>query len=303
MASAGAAEPMERPDVVIIGSGVGGGAVALKLAASGARVLILERGPYLPNEPENADVDAVFVQNRYRTKELYRDETRRSYRPGQYYFVGGHTRFYGTAMFRFRERDFQEVAHEDGVSPAWPLSYADLEPYYAEAERLFGVRGRAGDDPTEPPRSSPYPHAPIPHEPVIARLAERFAQAGLHPFHMPSAIDFGPGGLCRRCGTCDAFVCRFDAKGDGENRLVRPALAHPNVSLMTDARVHRLIAAPDGRRIVAAEVERGGSMVRIEAPLFVLSAGAINSALILLRSADERNPTGSPIPPASSAAT
>lgn len=109
-------DPGSKPDIVIIGSGVGGSAVALKLAATGAKILIIERGEKLPNEPENADAEAVFVQNRYRTTDLYRDETGRTYRPGQYYYVGGHTKFYGTAMFRFRDRDFREVEHEDGVS-------------------------------------------------------------------------------------------------------------------------------------------------------------------------------------------
>ncbi len=281
-----------KPDVVIIGSGVGGSAVALKLAATGAKILIIERGEKLPNEPENADAEAVFVQSRYRTTDLYRDETGRSYRPGQYYYVGGHTKFYGTAMFRFRERDFAEVEHEDGVSPPWPVSYSALEPFYGEAESLFGVRGQAGDDPTEPPRSAAYRHQPIPHEPVIGKVAAGFARLGLRPFHMPSAIDYGPGGLCRRCGTCDAFACRFDAKGDAETRLLRPAMQHPNVALLTGARVRRLLSGPDGREIVAVEIERGGEMRTIEAPLFILSAGAINSALILLRSADEKNPQG-----------
>lgn len=281
-----------RPDVVIIGSGVGGGAVAHQLAATGARILILERGDFLPDEPQNAEAEAVFVQARYRTTEQWQDESGRRYRPGQYYFVGGHTKFYGTAMFRFRESDFGAEAHEGGLSPAWPLSYATLAPFYDAAERLFGVRGKAGEDPTEPPRSAPYAHAPVPHEPVIDRLAQRLAATGLRPFHMPSAIDLGPGGACRRCGTCDAFACRFGAKGDAEMRLIRPLLARENVTLWTGAEVRRLITDEDGRQIMAAEVRRGGELLRIEAPLFVLSAGAINSALILLRSADARHPQG-----------
>jgi len=279
-----------KPDIVIIGSGVGGGTVARQLAGSGARILILERGDFLPNEPQNSDAEAVFVQSRYRTREEYQDETGRRYRPGQYYFVGGHTKFYGTAMFRFRDSDFGEVAHEDGVSPAWPVSYGELKPFYAEAERLFGVRGEAGLDPTEPEREA-YPHAAIPHEPVIARMAEKLASQGLKPFYMPSAIDWGPGGACQRCGTCDAFACRFDAKGDGETRLIRPLLSHPDVRLWTNTYVTRLIPARDGR-IAAAEFRRDGKTERIAAPLFVLSAGAINSALLLLRSTDELYPEG-----------
>lgn len=279
-----------QPDVVIIGSGVGGAAVAHQLAGSGAHVLILERGDYLPNEPQNADAEAVFLQSRYRTTEQWQDPTGKRYRPGQYYFVGGHTKFYGTAMFRFREHDFEETQLEDGPSPAWPVSYADLEPYYGRAEQLFGVRGQAFQDPTEPPRSSAYHHAPVPHEPVIADLSHRLSSMGLHPFHMPSAIDFGPQGSCRRCGSCDAFPCRFDAKGDAETRLLRPALKHGNVSLWTGSRVTRLIA--DGQRITGVEIIRKEERLLVEAPVFVLSAGAINSALILLRSASDTQPHG-----------
>lgn len=279
-----------RCDVVVIGSGVGGGAVARQLAPTGARILILERGEHLPDEPERSDPEAVFIARRYRTRELWRDETGRSYRPGQYYQVGGHTKFYGTAMFRFRESDFAERSHEQGVSPAWPVAYADLAPFYAEAERIFGVRGAAGIDPTEPPRAA-FPHPPIPHEPMIARLADALAGQGLHPAPMPAAVDFGPGGACVRCGTCDAFACVRGAKGDAETRLIDPLLGRGNVALRTGTKVTRLIAGEDGR-IVAAEALSGGVTIRIEAPLFVLSAGAVNSALILLRSADARYPDG-----------
>ncbi|WP_323770606.1 GMC family oxidoreductase [Antarctobacter sp.] len=282
----------ENPDALVIGSGVGGASVALKLADAGLRVLILERGEQLPNEPELADAEAVFVQNRYRTHEQWQDETGRRYRPGQYYYLGGHTKFYGTAMFRFRESDFAETAHEDAISPAWPIRYADLEPHYAEAERLFGVRGLAGQDPTDPPRSGGYDHAPVPHEPLIGRMAERLSQAGLRPFQMPAAIDYGPGGKCQRCGTCDAFGCRFGAKGDAETRVLSRLQGHANVQIRTGAKVTRLFHDAEGQKIVAAEVHSDGVVSRIAAPLFVLSAGAINSALILLRSASERCPDG-----------
>ena len=282
----------EKPyDVVIIGSGVGGGAVALQLAGSGARVLILERGPVLPREPQNWDPESVFVDLRYRSTETWTSGDRR-FRPGQYYFVGGHTKFYGAAMFRFRERDFGALEHEDGVSPAWPITYADLEPYYDEAERLFGVRGTAGLDPTEPPRRGPYLHPAIPHEPVIAEVAERLKGQGLHPFPMPAAVDFGAGGTCQRCGTCDAFPCRVDAKGDAEMCLVRPAMLQPNIHLRSEVLVERLITDDSGRRIVAAEVIERGVRRKVQGDLFVLSAGAVNSAALLQRSATPRHPKG-----------
>lgn len=283
---------MEEYDIVIIGSGVGGGAMALSLADSGARILILERGERLPREPQNSDPEAVFVERRYRAQEHWVDEQGQRFRPGQYYFVGGHTKFYGTAMFRLRERDFEAVEHRDGVSPAWPIRYADLEPYYAEAERLFRVHGAAGTDPTEPPRSSGYPFPPVPHEPLIGELAEKLRGLGLHPFHMPSAIDLREGGQCVRCGTCDAFPCRLGAKGDAESCLIDPALRAPNVTLQTGSLVTRLITDERGQRIVEAEVLHRGQLGKIRAGLFILSAGAVNSAALLLRSASGRHPDG-----------
>jgi choline dehydrogenase-like flavoprotein len=279
-------------DIAIIGSGVGGGAVALQLADSGARIAILERGERLPREPQNTDAEAVFVQRRYRAKESWVDGAGQPFTPGQYYFVGGHTKFYGTAMFRLRAHDFEATAHEDGVSPAWPISYADLEPFYAQAEALFRVHGQAAVDPTEPARSSAYPFGPVPHEPLIGALADKLRGRGLHPFHMPSAIDLREGGACIRCGTCDAFPCRLDAKGDAEICLIDPALQRPNVSLHTGCKVTRLITDDTGRRIVAAEFERHGVTETIRASLFVLSAGAINSALLLQRSANTQHPNG-----------
>jgi choline dehydrogenase-like flavoprotein len=206
-------------DVVIVGSGVGGGSVALSLAGTGARILILERGERLPREPQNWDAEAVFVDQRYRTSDLWYDGEGNAFRPGQFYYVGGHTKFYGTAMFRFRERDFDGVSHEEGDSRPWPIRYRDLEPWYAKAEQLFGVHGQAGDDPTEPPRSTPYPFGPIPHEPVVAEVFERMRMRGLHPAHMPAAIDLHPGGTCVRCGTCDAFRMQGQASDRRRTRL------------------------------------------------------------------------------------
>ena len=281
----------ESFDVVIIGSGVGGGAVALELAGSGARVLILERGPVLPREPQNWDPEAVFVDHRYQTHEQW-FANGKPFRPGMYYYVGGHTKFYGTAMFRFRERDFEAVEHDEGESPAWPIKYSTLEPWYGEAERLFGVRGLAGVDPTEPQRSAPYAHPPVPHEPVIASIEARLRAQGLAPFAMPSAVDFGTGGRCQRCANCDAFPCKIGAKGDAEVCLVRPALRAPNVSLRSSVVVERLSTDASGRRITSVDVIEGGVRSTIRAGLFVLSAGAINSAALLLRSANSAHPRG-----------
>nr|WP_295787634.1 GMC family oxidoreductase [Rhodoferax sp.] len=281
----------ESYDVVIIGSGVGGGSVALQLAGSNARVLILERGPELPRETQNWEPEAVFCEERYRCNDTWYADGK-AFRPGMYYFVGGNTKFFGTAMFRFRERDFGEIVHDEGVSPAWPIHYSDLEPWYGEAERVFGVRGQAGIDPTEPPRSTGFPHGPVPHEPLLAEIAQRLRAQGLAPFSMPTAIDYGPKGICVRCLNCDAFPCKIDAKGDAEIKLIRPARQAHNVELRSGVYVDRLLTDDGGRRIVGAEVLQGGIRYTVHADLFVLSAGAINSAALLLRSANVRNPRG-----------
>ena len=278
-----------RFDVVIIGSGVGGGCIAHVLAPTGARIVILERGRRMPREDRNWDPEAVYADAAYKSDERWIDGSGRSFRPGQFYYVGGHTKVFGATMFRFRREDFCAMEHAGGLSPAWPIEYDTLEPYYARAERLFGVHGEAGADPTEPPRSGPYPHPPLRHNPVIAEVAERLRAQGLRPFPIPSSVQDHAGGACVRCNTCDGFPCRLGAKGDAETCLIDPVLQHGNVALRTEALVVRLLADASGRRIEAAELADG---TQVRGDLFVLAAGAVNSAAILLRSVHAKHPSG-----------
>ncbi len=279
-------------DIVIIGTGAGGGTLAYALRQSGARILLVERGDYLPQEPENWIPAAVFDQKRYKPAEAWQDEQGRPFYPGVHYFVGGNTKVYGAALPRFRRQDFEAIEHEGGTSPAWPIAYDDLEPYYAAAERLYMVHGEPGIDPTEPPRSGPYPFPPVPHEPYIADLAERLRAQGLHPFTLPMGIDLRPGGRCVRCKTCDGFPCQVLAKGDADICAVRPALQSPDVTLWTRARARRLLTDPRGDRVVAVEVERDGALMTVAADLVVVACGAVNSAALLLRSAGGAHPHG-----------
>ena len=279
----------DRFDVVIVGSGVGGGCIAHVLAPTGARILILERGARLPREERNWDPEAVYADAAYKSDERWVDGSGRTFRPGQFYYVGGHTKVFGATMFRLRREDFSAMEHAGGLSPAWPIDYDTLEPYYARAERLFGVHGEAGADPTEPPRSGPYPHPPLRHNPVIAEVAERLRAQGLRPFPMPTSVQDHEGGACVRCNTCDGFPCRLGAKGDAETRLIDPVLGHETVSLRTEAQVARLLVDGSGRRVVAAELVDGS---QVRGDLFVLAAGAVNSAAILLRSAHAKHPRG-----------
>jgi choline dehydrogenase-like flavoprotein len=283
-------------DVIIIGRGAGGGTLAWKLAPSGKRILLVERGDFVPREKANWDPRAVNVEGRYQAKESWLDRDGRELHPHTNYAVGGNTKFYGAALFRMRERDFGELAHHGGISPAWPISYADLEPYYTAAEHLYQVRGERGVDPTEPWASAPYAHPPVSHEPRIAKLAADLERAGLAPFHVPLGVRLDErdrrSSPCLRCETCDGFPCLVGAKSDAETICVRPALARSNVTLVTGARVERLEADASGRRVVAVHALRDGVPEVYRGDLVVVSCGAIQSAALLLRSASDRHPRG-----------
>jgi choline dehydrogenase-like flavoprotein len=280
-------------DVVIIGSGMGGGTLAWALKDTGLNVLIVERGQFLPREPENSQPDHVFIKKRYVTsKPWYDAKTGQPFQPGVYYWVGGNTKMYGACLPRFRRSDFEEVEHHDGVSPAWPFSYDDLEPFYSQAEQLFEVHGSVDEDPTEPPHSADYPYPPLPHEPAVERFANMLYLQGLHPFHMACAMHLPS--IAERIAdtTADGSPSSTGNKSDAENRAVRPALESPTVRLLLGSYVRRLHTSPDGHTVEAAEAEVGERTVRIEARTFVVSGGAVNSAALLLRSASDQQPNG-----------
>ena len=287
---------MDHYDVIIIGTGAGGGTLAHRLAPTGKRILLLERGGYLPREPENWDSKEIFLKERYLSGEEWIDRNGNAFRPHQQYFVGGNTKFYGAILFRLRERDFDEVRHHAGVSPAWPLSYDDLEPYYTEAEKLYLVHGERGEDPTEAPASGPFPYPAVSHEPRIQQLHDDFLKTGHHPFHLPVGVDLDEtdpeGGRCVRCDRFDGFPCLTDGKADAHVRCVRPAVGHPNVTLRTHARVQRLETDAAGHSVTEVVVDRRGNEERYSADVVVVSCGAVNSAALLLRSASDRHPRG-----------
>jgi choline dehydrogenase-like flavoprotein len=283
-------------DVIIIGTGAGGGTLALRLASSGKRILLLERGDYLPREKENWDPTEVFVQNRYVSKDNWYDKNGRSFQPGVHYVVGGATKMYGAALFRLRKEDFGEIRHHDGISPAWPLKYEDFEPYYTQAEDLYQVHGLRGEDPTEPAATKPYPHPPIAHEPRIQRLHDDLVKAGYHPFHAPTAVllneEHRAESHCLKCDSCDGYPCLVHAKADAEVIAVRPALKYPNVTLLVNSEVTCLRTSPSGREVTDVIVNRNGASESYQGDIVVVSAGAANTARLLLMSANDRHPNG-----------
>ncbi|MCB9121033.1 MAG: GMC family oxidoreductase [Caldilinea sp.] len=282
----------EQFDLVIIGTGAGGGTLAYALRESGLRILLVERGDFLPQEAQNWQPVEVFDHRRYKPDETWYGADGKPFHPGVHYFVGGNTKVYGAALPRFRVQDFDAVEHEGGTSPAWPVTYNELEPYYARAEEIYAVHGTPGEDPTEPPRSGPFPFPEVPHEPYIEDLSERLFKQGLHPFHYPMGIDLRDGGRCIRCKTCDGFPCQVLAKSESDVNCVRPALESTSITLWTNTLAHRLLTDDTGRRVVGVELERGGERITVNADRFVVACGAVNSALLLMRSANDKHPNG-----------
>ncbi len=283
-------------DVIIIGSGAGGGTLARHLAPSGKSILLMERGGWLPRERQNWDVDEVFVKNRYVSQETWYDRHDQPFQPGLHYYVGGATKMYGAALYRLRREDFGEVRHYDGISPAWPISYDALEPYYTKAEQMYQVHGARGEDPTEPPSSAPYPFPAVSHEPRIQELHDDLARAGYRPFHTPCGIMLNeanmPFSACIRCADCDGFPCLVHAKSDAEVLGVRPALAYPNVTLVTSTQAVKLNTNAAGTAVTEVVARRGAATETYTGGIVVVSCGAANSAKLLLLSASAKHPNG-----------
>ncbi|MGF1460706.1 MAG: GMC oxidoreductase [Leptolyngbyaceae cyanobacterium] len=284
-------------DIIVIGTGAGGGTIAHRLAATGKQILILERGDFLPREKANWDAKAVYQDERYHTHEAWIDDSSgQSFRPQMSYWVGGNTKVYGAALLRLRERDFDAVEHQDGISPEWPLKYADFEPYYAAAEQLYDVHGTAGADPTEPSRSAAFPHPAVSHEPRMQAIADRLTQQGLHPFNLPLGLKLNEVdktlGACIRCDSCDGFPCLVQGKADAEVNGIQPIRQESNITLLTQTMATRLITNAVGNTVTTVEADVQGESQRFSGDIVVVACGAINSAALLLRSANDRHPDG-----------
>ena len=291
----------DRYDVIVIGSGPGGGTMAWRLARTGKRVLLVERGDYLKRERQNWSSEEVFGKARYQARETWTSSTGETFRPGLHYFVGGNSKVYGGALFRLRVEDFGPVRHAGGLSPEWCVKYDEFEPFYQAAEDLYRVRGARGEDPTEPPASGPYPFPPISHEPRIAKLAEDMRGQGLHPFHLPlggmliedEKGQATPHSPLLRCDPFDGYPSLTNGKADAQVIAVDPALAaHPNLTLLRNAYVERLLTSPSGRDVVGVETIIEGRTHVLAADLVVVACGALSSALLFLRSANDAHPHG-----------
>jgi choline dehydrogenase-like flavoprotein len=291
---------MNHYDIIIVGTGAGGGTLAYALAATGKRILMLDRGHRIPKEPDNWNPRSIYIEGKYQTSETWQKDGEGTIKPALYHQVGGNTKVYGGALFRLRLEDFQEIQHYDGQSPAWCISYDDLDPYYAQAERLYKVHGQRGIDPTEPYIAADYPAAPIPHSDRIAQVEQQLKQQGLKPFSLPMALDYrpqNPSPACVLCGTCDGYPCQINAKADAQSCCVEPALQYENVTLIEGAKVNKLLTNLRGTAITAVKVTwedelMGQISEQFTADIVVVSCGAVNSAALLLQSATDRHPQG-----------
>lgn len=283
-------------DIIIIGTGSGGSTIAWQLAKTGKKILILERGGFIPKEKQNWDPHEVVTVGRYRPNDTWYDQDDKPFKPFIHYNVGGNSKMYGAALFRFREKDFMETAHYGGTSPAWPFRYDILEPYYTQAEHLYHVHGKHGIDPTEPPANAAYLHAPLPYEPLIQDLEIKLKRVGLRPFPLPMGVklpqDYSATEAPVQLENFDGFPDPTDSKADGQTIALRPALAKGNVTLLTHAYVERLETDASGKKITKVVAEVKGERMSFTAGIVIVACGAVNSAALLLRSANRQHPNG-----------
>ena len=283
-------------DIIIIGTGSGGSTIAKQLAATGKKILILERGGFIPKEKENWDPKEVVVNGRYRPKENWYDKDDKPFLPFIHYNVGGNSKVYGAAMFRFRESDFKQVKHYGGTSPAWPFGYETLAPYYDVAEKMYHVHGQRGVDPTEPKTSMPYPLPPLPYEPLIKDLNNKLMQLGLKPFPLPMGVNL-PQDTNKNASPVvlenfDGFPDPTDSKADAQSSALNNALMNENVTLLTHAYAEKLLTDETGKKIIAVVAIVEGEERILAADIIIVACGAVNSAALFLRSANNKYPNG-----------
>ena len=283
-------------DLIIIGSGAGGATLAHALADTGKSILILERGEVLPVEDDNWSPSAVFIKRKYRTRETWLDKAGKPFIPNTHYWVGGNTTFYGAALMRMKARDFDAVQHVGGVSPAWPISYAELAPWYQKAEALWEVHGTRGVDPNDQPDDPPFPFPALQHDPGVLELKAHFESLGWTPSPLPLGIrrnDFDQAlAPCIRCKTCGGYPCKVLAKVDARTAVLAKAQDRSNVTVLTGRLARRIETDASGKVATAVLTTGEHGEERFTGDIIVTAAGAANSAALWLKSATDRHPNG-----------
>ena len=288
---------MKKYDFIIIGTGAGGSTMAYKLAKSGKKVLVLERGDFLPKETDNWSPKAVFAEGKYRTKEKWVDKAEKEFAPFTHYCVGGNTKMYGSALIRMRESDFSDVKHYGGISPSWPLGYNDFEPYYTKAEKLYHVHGKRGVDPSDPPASSEYPYPALKLEPRMKEIYKSFQDLGLNPSPLPIGVKLAKDEKIKtskmNLSLFDGYPDPTESKADAHVIALNKALKQKNVELKTNRTVVKLNTNENGERVTEVVcLTPSGKTKTYSGDTIIVSCGAINSAALLLKSKNEKHPNG-----------
>ncbi len=288
---------MSKYDYIIVGTGAGGATMAYKLAKSGKKILVLERGDFLPRETDNWNPKAVFTDGKYRTTEKWVDKEEKEFEPFTHYCVGGNTKMYGSALLRMRESDFSDVKHYGGISPSWPITYDDLEPYYTIAEKLYHVHGKRGVDPTDPPASSDYLYSPLKLEPRMKEIYKSFQDLGLNPSPLPIGVKLAKDEKIRKSkinlSLFDGYPDPTESKADAHVIALNKALKHKNVELKTNRTVIKLNTNENGDKVTEVVCLTPSGKTKIyTGETIVVSCGAINSAALLLKSKNKSHPNG-----------
>ena len=260
-------KPSDEVDFVIVGSGAAGGVLAKELSTNGFRVVVLEQGEYLREKDFTHDETKIFIQslltNKVNTHPVtFRksaDETARKQQAVVYgSCVGGSSVHFNANFWRFHEIDFKEhskVGDIPGASFAdWPISYADLEPYYTKVEWEVGVSGLAGSSPFDPPRSKPYPMPPLPVKGNGVIFERGCRKLGYHAYPAPMAILSRPRAgrsACMNCGFCLGFGCEVGAKSSTLSSVIPMAEKTGRCEIRTNCYVHRIETDKNGRAIGA----------------------------------------------------
>ena len=303
-------------DVCVVGSGAGGGPVALALAEAGYSVIVLEKGPWYTEADFFKDELTCCRRSAYapdRRKEFHVVEHRKdngdwvanpSHGSGLDFWngncVGGSSNFMSGFFHRLKPKDFRLLSEFGPIAGAniadWPISYADLEPYYARVEQQVGVSGRVVNHPNLEPRSSAdFPFPPTAEHPVAQWFDQQCRQQGLHSIPVPRAILSRPAmhrQACQYSGYCGSYGCSSGAKGSSRAALLNRAVATGHCEIRPHAQVYHLQTDAQGRVVAANYHDRQNKSQAVEAQVFVVACQAIETARLLLLSPGQRYPNG-----------